>query len=899
MAYTATLNGEVFFSTDSISQVFALASAQLELKAGAAGLFSFTVLPNNKFYDEFELLSSYIDVYRNQDLIFSGRVTSITQNFDLSHSIEAQGLLSILNHTIFRPILHEGTLHQLVSELLSSHNAQVESAKQILVGDIQISDAACYRAYENYETTYSRFSDLVDSFGGYLYIRKTSGKLYLDWKRITVKGAQSVNFGENLLDITKGSESENYITVLIPLGAQIEDEATGVRSRVTIKSVNDGKDYISIAGASTKIVGTCIWDDVTEPSILLSKGEAWLQAQSILKTRIDVSTVDLADAGYNIDHFEIGTVIEATSRPHGLDGQTFECLAQSLNLLSPDDNKLTLGGVVEGFTIKAQKEAKLNTRIIEKIDANYSTNKRLNDIKATLDRQVQENYTLIEQNSENIVLLSEQVRTASKIFYEEPVPPYSEGDLWYRGNTSTDTHSAVPGYAIPGYSVPGVGGDLYICMNSKEEGETFAVSDWKATYKGQLSSINTRITSAKIDIDAAKGQIELVAKDVNNLTGRVRSAEININAASASINAVATNVDTLAGRVSTAELNIDAANQQIALKVSNSDYNAATIVAKINGAGSSVTINASHINLEGVVTANEYFKILANGKMVAVEGEFTGKITANTGSIGGFTIENNTLHTTGIAITDYATGSVGLAGSTTFSRVLALAGTSAVQNLKFAIGKNFGVNSSGDLYAGVIYAKEIGVTGYVGQECTVNAWNIRRAQLGAGSFYGHTISSSDSRSTSVYVQCDSTGKVGYSHSSNNGSTWSDWVSLHANNGYIYSQGSTTASDRRKKHDVEYLSRDEASSFIYGLKPCKYRYNDVPEELRHGFIAQDVEEILTHEWAILNHIDETDSKGRVVDTFKTLNYTEIIADLVSTVQSLNERVRILEGGMYAD
>ena len=653
MAYSATKNGEVFFSTDSMDQSLALASAQLELKAGAAGLFSFTVLPNNRFYDEFSLVSDYIDVYRNQKLIFSGRVSSISQAFDLSLKIEAQGLLSILNDTVFRPETHEGTVRQLLTKLINSHNDQVEAAKQITIGTVQIADDPCYRAYDNYESTFSRLSDLVDSFGGYLYIRKESGGLYLDWKEITTQGAQSVNFGENLIDISRGSDTENYITVLIPLGAQIENTTTGERTRVTIASVNQGRDYIVKSGATNRIVGTYIWDDVTEPENLLRKGQAWLDKQAMLYTTIDVTTIDLADAGYDIDNFEIGKVIAVTSYPHGLENDTFECLSQSLNLLSPDDNKLSLGGVVEGFTIRARKEAKLNTRVIEKIEANYTTNQRLNELKTLLDQSIQENYTLIEQNSESIVLLAEQIKDASKVFYEEPVPPYSKGDLWYRGLTDDET-SAVPGIAIPGLAIPGVGGDLYICNVDREEDEAFNISDWSPTFRGQLEGINKRITSAKIEIDSAKGQIDLLGQDINylrgtvsqaevkvnavdarvdlaasridNLTGDLRSAELEIDGANANISLVATDVDRLEGRVSTAELKIDAANSEIALKVSSSDYNAATIVAKINAAGSSVTISADHIKLEGIVTANQKFKILTDGSMQATGATISGDL---------------------------------------------------------------------------------------------------------------------------------------------------------------------------------------------------------------------------------------------------------------------------------
>ena len=53
---------------------------------------------------------------------------------------------------------------------------------------------------------------------------------------------------------------------------------------------------------------------------------------------------------------------------------------------------------------------------------------------------------------------------------------------------------------------------------------------------------------------------------------------------------------------------------------------------------SGVTIRADQIQLEGLVTANNNFKILEDGSIEAQNGKFTGEIDATTGKIGGFSI---------------------------------------------------------------------------------------------------------------------------------------------------------------------------------------------------------------------------------------------------------------------
>ena len=53
-----------------------------------------------------------------------------------------------------------------------------------------------------------------------------------------------------------------------------------------------------------------------------------------------------------------------------------------------------------------------------------------------------------------------------------------------------------------------------------------------------------------------------------------------------------------------------------------------SIISEINQSAEAVSIIASKINLNGVVTANENFKILSDGSMEAVNGKFAGNLTA-------------------------------------------------------------------------------------------------------------------------------------------------------------------------------------------------------------------------------------------------------------------------------
>lgn len=79
------------------------------------------------------------------------------------------------------------------------------------------------------------------------------------------------------------------------------------------------------------------------------------------------------------------------------------------------------------------------------------------------------------------------------------------------------------------------------------------------------------------------------------------------------------------------------------------------IISTINQSSEAVSISASKINLNGVVTANNNFKIDTNGKMTCVNATVsgsvtTGNLTASGGTIAGFTINGNNLTGNGVTL---------------------------------------------------------------------------------------------------------------------------------------------------------------------------------------------------------------------------------------------------------
>lgn len=102
-------------------------------------------------------------------------------------------------------------------------------------------------------------------------------------------------------------------------------------------------------------------------------------------------------------------------------------------------------------------------------------------------------------------------------------------------------------------------------------------------------------------------------------------------------------------------------------------------------------------------------------------------------------------------------------------------------------------------------------------------------------------------------------------------------------------GVIDGSDQRMKNSIVDLDRASAAAFIYSLEPKSFRYNFEKEGHHHGFIAQSVKDKAEEGWAVCKKMFPADHG----DMYYGLAYTELIADLVATVQLHNERLRKIE------
>lgn len=366
-----------------------------ELELNEIGGFDFTIYNNHPNFDRLKRLKSIIRVYQDDFLLFRGRILNDTQGFYNEKNVECEGELAFLVDSIQRPYDFTGTPAELFTQFITNHNAQVDADHQFKVGNITVTDPNDYISRSDSEylnTLESIRGKLLDTLGGFLWIRHEADGVYIDYlAELNFLSPQTVTFGKNLLDLKRQTKGEDIATAIIPLGAKTEE------SRLTIESVNNGVDYVYNQEAVDTygwIFKTQVWDDVTLPENLLTKGNEALYEQMQMLYTVELDAADLATVDKTVESFHIGTQVRVTTEPHSIN-QLFLVRKLSINLLQPASNKLTLGASLYTFTERA-------------ISGQIATENMLVDISSAMEEK------LVNGLAETETKLSAQISATSE-----------------------------------------------------------------------------------------------------------------------------------------------------------------------------------------------------------------------------------------------------------------------------------------------------------------------------------------------------------------------------------------------------------------------------------------------------------------------------------------------------
>lgn len=501
-----------------------LISPIVKIGENTAGSFEFSILPKHPHYEEVNELTSVITAYDGDEEIFCGRVVEITKDLYNRKKVICEGELAYFNDSIQRPARYQGlTVRGYLETLVNIHNQQVKNQgidKTFKVGAVTVQDSNDYvYKYTNWESTLEVIkTDLLETYGGYLRIRKENGVRYLDYLAdYPNTNTQVIEFGSNLLDFTHDMVASDIVTAVIPLGARLEDvtEVEGLDAYLTIKDVNGGVDYVYSQEAVKSygwIFKTVKWDDVHVADNLLKKGKEYLTDVQFAKITLTVSAVDLHMLHVDMERIKVLDEIRVTSSPNGLD-RFFPVSEMTIYLDKPSNNKLTLGTSYSKNSLSTKTESNM-TSIKDKIDSLPNKSEILEEARENASQLIHSatNGHVVTTADEQLIMDTADKKTARKL-WRWNLNGLGYSKTGYNGTyeTAITMDGQIVGERLIGGSVDA--SKLSVSYKSSVEKQiSDAITDSNDYTDGQLKSYWTRV-EVETAIKNTKDAVLISAKE--------------------------------------------------------------------------------------------------------------------------------------------------------------------------------------------------------------------------------------------------------------------------------------------------------------------------------------------------------------------------------------------------
>lgn len=415
----------------------------VKLAVSKAGEMSFTVDADHPYLSNLRRMSGLVELLDGTFHIYRGRITSDIKDFYGAHKIATEGIMAALNDSIIPPFnfpedFENDTAYKAAAAsgnvvdfffrwILGQHNSQVSAEQQIRPGVCTVTDPNNYitRSSKEYATAMSTISDklIKSALGGYLLIRYEDDGNYLDYyAALPLTNTQSVEFAENLLDLSSETDGTNIYTAILPEGKDgltIEALPDGDLTDDLVKS---GLTIYSKSGMATygRITRHIKWDDVTVAANLQTKAKAALADNGL--SMPETITCKAVDLGWQdgIQHFRVGRMTALFSTPHGYSA-SYPLMELAPDILDPGNTQITLGATQQTYT-GAQIDAKRETdKRIESTRQEIS--ERVDESSSQVIQATHQQITDLQQNVNSIILsaLENYVETGDFDSYKEEV----------------------------------------------------------------------------------------------------------------------------------------------------------------------------------------------------------------------------------------------------------------------------------------------------------------------------------------------------------------------------------------------------------------------------------------------------------------------------------------------
>lgn len=390
---------------DPFSDKAKLSDISLSAQINASGDCSFTMAPNHPLYNDIQVrsLSDQVFVMQDNTILFDGYISGYDDDFDGTRTVTCNGCLSYLGDVCLRPystirdpedgsgvLYAPESIDGMFEFYISQYNEHADSSKQFLVGKnegavLSTSNQISVES-SDFPTVADEITDVIlDQFGGYLFVRHSGSKRYIDlFSECVDVNAQIVDFGVNILDFTKSIDVSDFYTAIRPSGTVKTEKDDGSEEETDIDLTGLPDNESPYPGLIKK--GDVLYNqeavekygyveyaedfgEVADVNELVEKAASDLKGKSKILPTIEVKAIDLSLYREGNTPLVPGQLVRIRSVPHSVD--EFMLLnAMDIDVSDPSQTVYTFGVPINTLTGEQSKRVQeLNANINHSLDA--------------------------------------------------------------------------------------------------------------------------------------------------------------------------------------------------------------------------------------------------------------------------------------------------------------------------------------------------------------------------------------------------------------------------------------------------------------------------------------------------------------------------------------------------
>ena len=175
-------------------------------------------------------------------------------------------------------------------------------------------------------------------------------------------GRRRFDFGADIKSVRRRIEDGPLYCRITPRGRGEETEGGGYGRKITIESVNDGKDYLenpAMVDLAKLPDGSGGWEyptleienpDIETPAELKAWAQALLEESTVPKVTYEVDVMQLAREGADMHGVSLGDAVQVVDRKFGGLRIAARVMEMTVNMLDEADAQLTIGQVADDLS---------------------------------------------------------------------------------------------------------------------------------------------------------------------------------------------------------------------------------------------------------------------------------------------------------------------------------------------------------------------------------------------------------------------------------------------------------------------------------------------------------------------------------------------------------------------